>query len=304
MTAKEKQGVGLYFLFSFGLAWLCQVGGCMALLQTQNTALYQLALIVTMFCPLAAVLLVCRGFLHRPTGIGWRPRLKGNVKYLLAAWFGPAVFTLLGAALYFVVFPARLDTAGSYLLATLGGEWTLETLKAQLGMTPMQYLLVMTLQAVTFAPLINMIPAVGEEAGWRGYMMPFLKERLGLLGGRLAGGMIWGVWHWPMMLLVGYEYGTNYLGAPVLGLVVWCVCCFAMNSLLDWLYEKTGSIWMPAIAHGALNAAATLPVLLTRPADAYYSILGPAPIGLISLLPVLAAAVWLTLHQMKQEEKN
>ena len=54
MTTKEKQGFGLYFLLAFGLAWLCQVGGCMALLQKQNAVLYQLALIVTMLCPLAA----------------------------------------------------------------------------------------------------------------------------------------------------------------------------------------------------------------------------------------------------------
>ena len=155
------------------------------------------------------------------------------------------------------------------------------------------------------APLANMIPAVGEEAGWRGYMMPRLKERLGLLNGRLLGGVIWGVWHWPLMLLVGYEYGTNYLGAPLLGLVVWCVVCFALNTLLDWLYEKTGCIWVPAIAHGALNAVASMPVVLTDPAKAsYYTVLGPMPIGLIGMLPVLAVAVWLTLRQMKQEEKN
>ena len=47
MTAKEKQGFGLYFLFAFGMAWLCQVGGCIALLQQNNAVLYQLALIVT-----------------------------------------------------------------------------------------------------------------------------------------------------------------------------------------------------------------------------------------------------------------
>ena len=57
MTTKEKQGFGLYFLVAFGLAWLCQVGGCMALLQKQNAVLYQLALVATMLCPLLAVLL-------------------------------------------------------------------------------------------------------------------------------------------------------------------------------------------------------------------------------------------------------
>ena len=53
--------------------------------------------------------------------------------------------------------------------------------------------------------------------------------------------LIWGIWHWPLMLLVGYEYGTNYLGAPVLGLVVWCVVCFALNTLLDYPLRENRS---------------------------------------------------------------
>lgn len=46
MTAKEKQGFGLYFLFAFGLAWLCQIGGCMALLRDGNATIYQALLVV------------------------------------------------------------------------------------------------------------------------------------------------------------------------------------------------------------------------------------------------------------------
>ena len=179
-----------------------------------------------------------------------------------------------------------------------------QTLRSQLGVSTLSYLLQNGLFAVLLAPAINMFPALGEEVGWRGYMMPRLKERFGLLNGRLLGGVVWGVWHWPLMLLVGYEYGTNYLGAPLLGLVVWCVVCFALNTLLDILYEKTESIWVPAIAHGAFNAIAALPQVLVTPADAYYNVLGPMPIGLIAALPMLAAAVWLTLREMKQEEKN
>ena len=76
MSAKEKQGFGLYFLIAFGLAWLCQVGGCMALLQQKNAVLYQLALIATMFCPLLAVLLVQKVFLRQPVGIGWKVQGK------------------------------------------------------------------------------------------------------------------------------------------------------------------------------------------------------------------------------------
>lgn len=302
MSTKEKQSFGLYFLFAFGLAWLCQVGGCMAMLRQGQTMLYQLALLATMLCPAATVGIVCKVWLHQPTGIGWKPRLKGNVTYFLLAWFGPMVLTLLGMALYFAVFPSRLDTTGRYLAAA-AGEAAVQQM-AQQGITPVRYFLASAAQAAAFAPFINMFPALGEEVGWRGYMMPRLKARFGLLNGRLLGGAIWGVWHWPLMLLVGYEYGTNYLGAPVLGLVVFCVFCFAMNTLLDWLYERSGSIWVPALAHGAINAAGGIPILLMDPADAYYTILGPMPVGLIAMLPLLAAAVALTLHQMKQEETN
>ena len=304
MTAKEKQGFGLYFLLAFGMAWLLQVYASLLLLRDGNAAAYQLLLAVSMFCPLVSVLLVQKFWLHQPTGISWRPRLKGNGRYLLAAWFGPAMLTLLGAVLYFAVFPSRLDFSGSWLVAAYGGEMDAQTLRSQLGVSTLSYLLQNGLFAVLLAPAINMFPALGEEVGWRGYMMPRLKERFGLLNGRLLGGVVWGIWHWPLMLLVGYEYGTNYLGAPLLGLVVWCVVCFALNTLLDILYEKTESIWVPAIAHGAFNAIAALPQVLVTPADAYYNVLGPMPIGLIAALPMLAAAVWLTLREMKQEEKN
>ena len=302
MTTKEKQGFGLYFLFAFGLAWLCQVYASLLLIRDGNAALYRLLLTVSMFCPLLAVLLVQKAFQRQPTGIGWK--VQGRRRWWLAAWFGPAVFTVLAAVLYFAVFPHRLDLSGSWLATAYGGEMDAETLRRELGVSNLSYMLETGLFAVTLAPPINMLAAVGEEAGWRGYMMPHLKEQLGLLNGRLLGGVIWGVWHWPIMLLTGYEYGTNYLGAPVLGLVVWCVVCFALNTLLDWLYEKTGCIWVSAIAHGAFNAVAALFVMLTSPADAYYNVLGPMPIGLIGMLPMLALAVWLTLRQMKQEEKT
>mgnify|MGYP000473616019 FL=1 len=95
----------------------------MVLLQKQNAVLYQLALVATMLCPLLAVLLVQKVFLRQPTGIGWK--VQGKRRYWLAAWFGPAVFTVLAAVLYFAVFPHRLDLSGSWLTAPTAARWTL-----------------------------------------------------------------------------------------------------------------------------------------------------------------------------------
>ena len=152
MTTKEKQGFGLYFLLTFGLAWLCQVGGCMALLQKQNAVLYQLALVATMLCPLLAVLLVQKIFLRQPTGIVWK--VQGKRRYWLAAWFGPAVFTVLAAVLYFAVVPHRLDLSGSWLTASYGGEMDAQTLRRELGVSNLSYMLETGLFAVTLAPVM------------------------------------------------------------------------------------------------------------------------------------------------------
>ena len=143
-----------------------------------------------MLCPLLAVLLVQKVFLRQPTGIGWK--VQGKRRYWLAAWFGPALFTVLAAVLYFAVFPHRLDLSGSWLAAAYGGEMDAQTLRRELGVSNLSYMLETGLFAVTLAPVINMFAALGEEAGWRGYMMPHLKKQLGLLNGRLLGGVIWG----------------------------------------------------------------------------------------------------------------
>ncbi len=82
--------------------------------------------------------------------------------------------------------------------------------------------------------------------------------------------------------------------------------CFALNTLLDILYEKTECIWVSAIAHGAFNADRGAAAGAGHPAeDTYYNVSDPyAHWVLIAALPMLAAAVWLTLREMKQEEKN
>ena len=95
----------------------------------------------------------------------------------------------------------------------------------------------------------------------------------------------------PVMVLAGYEYGLVYWGAPFVGMALFCICCVVMGILLDWSYQNTDSIWAPAIAHGAFNAVATLPMILLNLEYANQQILGPAPIGIIAMLPMIALAV-------------
>ncbi|MDE5747706.1 MAG: CPBP family intramembrane metalloprotease, partial [Acetatifactor sp.] len=155
--------------------------------------------------------------------------------------------------------------------------------------------LISAVGCLTYAPLVNSFLAVGEEAGWRGFLYPQLKAKFGRRKGWLIGGAIWGIWHWPVIWLIGYEYGTNYVGFPIAGMLIFCIFATAAGIVCDWLYEKSGSIWIPSVFHGAVNAAGTVPMALCLANTGSMILLGPAPIGMLAGIPLIAFAVILLL---------
>ena len=279
-----------YLLWAFGAAWILQIIAGI-LFRKGNSISYSVLLALSMFAPLLAS--VMSGAEIRR--IGWKPHIKGNFRWILIAWFVPAILGMVGAALYFLLVPNAFDTTFAYVRTLLGNEG-LSQLESN-GLSGQTYAIISTVSAITYAPFVNMLFAVGEEAGWRGTMYPILKEHFGIVKGRLIGGAVWGVWHWPIMLLAGYEYGTTYWGAPVTGPLLFCVITIAMGILFDFLYEKTNCIWVPALCHGAINAFAGVPTLFLNPAYADKLLLGPLMIGVISGLPLVLTAFILSIRE-------
>ena len=78
-----------------------------------------------------------------------------------------------------------------------------------------------------------------------------------------------------------------------LGLVAMFVFCFSIGVLLSFMMEKTGSLWAPALLHGAVNASAGLGILFQMPSEQAFimRILGPSPLGLLSGLPFVIVAL-------------
>ena len=298
----NKTQVVKYLAWTFGLAYAVQLVAA-RIIHGGHRMAGQLVIAAMMFVPALGVLLSGA----KLGGMGWKIQIRRNIRPILIAWFAPVVLTAAGAALYFLAFPGHFDLSGQYVASSAGAE-VLRQMEAQ-GLSYPQYVLATAASAVTTAPLINGVFALGEEIGWRGFLYPQLKARFGRGKGWLLGGVIWGAWHWPLIWLIGYEYGAaagnaaGYAGFPVVGMLLFCVITAGWGILHDRLYERSGSIWVPAILHGAINAAATLPLAVCLTDTGSARLLGPAPMGVLAGLPFLAVAAALLLRAGRGERR-
>lgn len=292
MKISKKQFI-IYLAVAFGFAWILQIVGSVFANKGNQTA-FSLILVVVMYMPFLGVL-IARIPLK---GMGWIPHLKGRIRYIFFSLWMPVLLGVIGGILFFIIIPKSFDPEFSTLRMQMEQAGVLQLLEAQ-GLTLQMYVIITSIQAITYAPFINMFAALGEEVGWRGVMYPYLKEKFGVTKGRILGGAVWGCWHWPIMILAGYEYGKEYIGAPVLGPIVFCLSTIVMGILLDYVYEKTETIWMPSLMHGAINAF-TILAYMVKPEYSNLLILGPLYIGIISMVPMLVSAVVICLKQSKK----
>lgn len=291
----DKKKFTIYMIFAFGLAWVIQIIASI-FSRNGNVAVFQLLLSVCMFMPFLATL-IARIPLK---GMGWIPKLKGNIGWILLSWFGPMVLTILGAVIFYIIFPNRLDWSGSYMAIQMGEEAMAE-LQAT-GITVPILTIITVVQACSYVPLVNGLFGLGEEVGWRGVMYPMLKDKLGRVKGMILGGVIWGAWHWPIMVFAGYEYGLEYWGAPFLGMAIFCLFATVGGIILDVLYEKTKCIWVPSVGHGAINATMGFPVLMLNAEFADQLTIGPSPNGIIAMIPYIITAILLLVLTGKKKE--
>lgn len=291
-TKIESNRVWLYLLFAFGIAWAIDLviymrGG---LMNPKSVSLARALLVVSMTAPALANILT-----RRITGEGWKdlflqPRFKQSKRYWLLAWLGTPLLVLLGMVIYYVLLPKYFDStlsAESKLLAQLAQR----TGKA-LPITPVMLFVIQITQAILIAPFINGLAAFGEEFGWRTYLLPKLMP----LGGRkamLIMGLIWGVWHWPVIFM-GYEFGLSYPGFPWLGPIAMLWFTFVVGTFLGWLTLKAGSVWPAALAHGSINSIGVIALFLAKGQP--NQLLGPAGVGLLASLPFTLLALWLLWH--------
>lgn len=220
----EPRRIWIYILLASGIAWLTALviaftGGIannpdfMPGLRIRLTLAAILIAMVYMFAPALANILT-RVITHEGWGNNWlRPHFKSGWYYWLDTWLPAPLFVFSGALAYYFLVPGQFDTSLLYIRQSL--------LVGITGLNPLVIVGMQAIQGMVLGILINNPFTFGEEFDWQAYL---LQKNLPL-GTRKAVfilGIIGVIWHWPVIAL-GHNYGINYQGFPIIGMlaIVW-----------------------------------------------------------------------------------
>jgi uncharacterized protein len=270
----------VYLAFGFGVPWtaalVISLSPLMRDFPLQAVSVANIFFIATPWlASIAARLITREGW----GNLGLKPNFRRGWPYYLALWFLPLAATIAGGVVFYLLFPGSFDP-------NLGGvQKLIANSPSAAGVNPWTILLSITLSMMALSVPINTVVSMGEELGWRGYLLPKLinhflgngfegaakssasTEASSITGSSHASssrfaalltGVVHGVWHWPLILMtIGISPGVSYI-TPLIYLVYTC----SLSILLSWGTLRSGSVWPAAVGHGAANAFSALPVYL------------------------------------------
>lgn len=232
MIARRNDYV-IFLVVAFGLAWLVGSGPWIDGEGLSSFMWLNTGAALMMVTPALGVLAVWRyrrlsfAQLVDDTGLRLGDRPSQTLWLMVAAWFGVPAFVWL-----------------AYGASAALGLWDFDFLSAEL-------MSAVLIESLTTSILALIVLALGEEVGWRGWLQPQLMGRFGLVGGLVATGVIWALWHAPLTLL-----GRNYPNLGAWAAVAFIGFCVTFGAVLGWLRMRSGSVWPCVVAHAALNASA------------------------------------------------
>ena len=250
--------IGLTYFVSYSLANLyLALGGRWVLPGSLIVALGY------MFIPMGMAIVVQRVLykepIREPLGISF----KFN-RWFLVAWLLPPVvaFATLGISLLFPGVQYTPEMEGMYeRFQSLLTPEQVEQMRSQASSFPVHPVWIALLQGLVAGITVNAVAGFGEELGWRG----LLQRELGYLGfwkSSLVIGLVWGLWHAPIIL-----QGHNYPQHPVEGVAMMTVFTLLLSPIFSYVRLKARSVIAAAILHGSLNGTMGLAIILIRGGD-------------------------------------
>ncbi len=106
------------------------------------------------------------------------------------------------------------------------------------------------LLTATMSFVVSLPSVLGEEMGWRGLLVPELSKFMSFTGVALVSGLVWSVWHWPLIIkgLYGNDVTPLYYQLAVFTLFI-----TSTGVIMAYLRMKSGSLWTAVIYHMSSN---------------------------------------------------
>ena len=137
------------------------------------------------------------------------------------------------------------------------GEFNIETLTKKLATnfnleksTSHTVLIFYFFYLITVGMANSIIAALGEEIGWRGFLAPQLSKIMSFGGVCVTSGIIWSMWHWPLIFM--NAYGSQNLNIYY-KLGFFSLFLISMSVIMTYIRFKTNNIWNAAIFHASHN---------------------------------------------------
>ncbi|NHB67722.1 CPBP family intramembrane glutamic endopeptidase [Perlabentimonas gracilis] len=259
MRIGDNKKVGLFLAITFGLSWTMAmvywlVGG------STNTAStpYFIMTITFMFTPMISALLVQKLIFKQDIRKSLGVNFKWN-RWWTIAWLLPLVIALatMGVGLLFPSVSFSLGMEGMF--DRFEGLLTPEQMDEMRNMElPVHPFFITLIQGLIAALTINAVAGFGEELGWRGILYESLKHK-GFWRMSLIIGLIWGIWHAPIILM-----GHNYPENPITGIFMMIAFCILFSPIFTLIREKSGSVIAASILHGGINALGGTAIMLLK----------------------------------------
>ena len=191
-----------------------------------------------MLCPGVSAIITKLIFDRNLKGLGWKP---GPAKWLGLAYLLPILY---GAVVYGIVW---LIGQGGFTTDVIAG------VASELGMSDasaVQMVVAYTLLLGTIVFLRNSLPgAFGEELGWRGFLFPELQRMSSFTTASLIGGIIWALYHLPLILFSDY----NSSAPKAFAVVMFFISAIALTFVFNWFRARSGSVWPAMVLHASHN---------------------------------------------------
>ncbi len=292
MTIEEiKKQERMYLLLVVGTCYILGVAGLFLGGNETNIAFNILQIGFTAFPVLGAFL--TRKYLYDKEQVWFSIKVWKNWKFWLICAVAPSILIGFGAAIYYLFFPQEYSGMFNY-----GGLVNLADAMAEGTMViqnPIGFWLVIVLISAIFIPM--QLLELGEEIGWRGYVLPKQIALYGTKKAILLNGFWWGIAHMPLIYF-GFNYSLENWMAPWSNMFVMMVLCVIMGIIMSYVTIRTKNCMYASIIHGVINIAGEIPVFLSVSGTS--GLLGPNPTGLIGMVGLIVSAVIIFVLFMKE----